>query len=68
MTDLWVVTKTVTEYHKFTIKAHTKEKALELAEDDTTYYCDPANAYDTIVEVQSAWAKRVYDKYFEVSA
>lgn len=48
----YIVTKTVTEYHTFIIKADTKEKALELAEDDTTYYCDPANAYDTIVEVQ----------------
>lgn len=48
----WLVTKTVTEYYTFAIEADTKEKALELAEDNDEYYCDPANAYDTIVEVQ----------------
>jgi len=50
----WIVTKTVTEYHTFTIDADTKENALELAEDNDAYYCDSANAYDTIVEVQSS--------------
>ena len=49
----WIVTKTVTEYHVFTLVADTEEEAWELAEDKDAYYCDSDNARNTFVETES---------------
>ncbi len=49
----WRVTKKVTEYHYFIIEADSKQEALDMAEDNDTYYCDSDKANDLIVYVAS---------------
>jgi hypothetical protein len=49
----WIVTKTVTEYHVFTVEADTLEEAEAIADDDDVCYCDSHGASDTFVEVES---------------
>lgn len=57
MTKEWIVSKTVTEYHVFTIEADTLEKAEEIADDNEICYCDTHSADDTFVEVVSVKEK-----------
>ena len=45
----WRVTKKVTEYHYFIIEADSKKEALDMAEDNDTYYCDSDKANDLVV-------------------
>ena len=53
----WIVTKTVTEYHVFTVEAESQEEAEEIADDDDICYCDSNCASDTFVEVESVTRK-----------
>tara|TARA_Y100000361_G_C10944708_1_gene230612 strand:- start:373 stop:564 length:192 start_codon:yes stop_codon:yes gene_type:complete len=48
------VTKTVTEYHTFEIKATSAEEAMSIAECNDKYYCDGINADSIAVEVETA--------------
>lgn len=45
----WLVCKTVTEYHYFTIEADSEEEALDKAEE---CYCDILSADHTDIEVE----------------
>ena len=48
----WLVVKTVTEYHHFTIEADTEREAFEAGDDNDLYYCDPDTLHDIFIEVQ----------------
>ena len=62
----WIVTKTVTEYHVFTVEADTLEEAEAIADDDDVCYCDSHGASDTFVEVESVTRKKKTAKYERV--
>ena len=51
---IYQVTKTVTEYHIFEIKATSAEEAMSIGECNDKYYCDASNAYDVTIEVETA--------------
>ena len=48
------VTKTVTEYHTFEIKATSAVEAMSIAECNDKYYCDSINAESICIEVGTA--------------
>ena len=48
------VTKTVTEYHTFEIKATSAEEAMSIGECNDKYYCDSVNADSICIEVETA--------------